>query len=160
MVSGFCRVQEGARILKHSVRKSRRDENSNLKYNGKTVRKKDELHLVDCNVTGSDSGTSDAPKYACWISFVFSFSRKSIGWSDLEASTKATYPSCKVIMMDPMKKPPMMGYWLLRGARVVLGATGAADAPHEQSRSRCLSVHVQDAQQSSFKAVLEQDCAS
>ena len=64
LVSGFCRVQEGARILKHSVRKSRRDENSNLKYNGNTVRKKDELHLVDCNVTGSDSGTSDAPKYA------------------------------------------------------------------------------------------------
>jgi len=53
-----------------------------------------------------------------------------------------------------------MGYWLLRGARVVLGATGAADAPHEQSRSRCLSVHVQGAQQSSFKAVLEQNCAS
>ena len=53
----------------------------------------------------------------------------------------------------------MMGYWLLRGARVVLGATGAADAPHEQSRSCCLSVHVQDAHQS-FEAVLEQDGAS
>jgi hypothetical protein len=64
LFSGFWRVQEGARISKHSVRKSRRDENSNLKYNGNTVRKKDELHLVDCNVAGSDSGTSDAPKYA------------------------------------------------------------------------------------------------
>lgn len=60
---GIFRVQ-GARIAKKDVRESRRDEDGKLKYDGKIVRMKGDAYLVDCNVTGSDEGTSDKPKFA------------------------------------------------------------------------------------------------
>ena len=53
-----------ARVAKKLVRKSRRDENDNLKYDGEVLRRKGDVYLVDCNVTGSDEGTSDKPKFS------------------------------------------------------------------------------------------------
>ena len=60
---GLYRVQ-GARIAQRSVRESSRDEDGNLKYDGDIVRMKGDAYLVDCNVTGSDEGTSDNPKFS------------------------------------------------------------------------------------------------
>jgi hypothetical protein len=60
---GFYRVQ-GARVAKKNVKKSRRDENGNIKYDGEIVRQKGDAYLIDCNVTGSDEGTSDKPKFS------------------------------------------------------------------------------------------------
>ncbi|KAL3910874.1 MAG: hypothetical protein SGARI_001917 [Bacillariaceae sp.] len=54
----------GARVAKKQVRQSRRDENDDLKYDGEIVRKKGDVYFVDCNVTGSDEGTSDKPKFS------------------------------------------------------------------------------------------------
>ena len=60
---GFYRCH-GARIAKKQVRESRRDEDDNLKYDGPVVRNKGDMYMVDCNVTGSDPGTSDQPKFS------------------------------------------------------------------------------------------------
>ena len=45
------------------MRESRRDEEGKLHYDGELVRMKGDAYLVDCNVTGSDEGTSDKPKF-------------------------------------------------------------------------------------------------
>ena len=54
----------GARVAKKQVRKSRRDDDDNLKYDGDVVRSKGDVYWIDCNVTGSDEGTSDKPKFS------------------------------------------------------------------------------------------------
>jgi hypothetical protein len=46
---GFYRVQ-GARVAKKNVKKSRRDKNGNIKYDGEIVRQKGDAYLFDCNV--------------------------------------------------------------------------------------------------------------
>ena len=60
---GLYRVQ-AARIAKRDVRESRRDENDDIKFDGKIVRIKGQPYLVDCNVTGSNEGDSDKPKFS------------------------------------------------------------------------------------------------
>jgi hypothetical protein len=35
-----------------------------VKYNGETLREKGDAYLVDCNVTGSNTGTASDPKFA------------------------------------------------------------------------------------------------
>ena len=42
----------------------RRDENGKMEYDGKVLRQKGDLYLVDCNVTGSKGGTADDLKFA------------------------------------------------------------------------------------------------
>jgi hypothetical protein len=59
---GFYRVQ-GARIAKKRVRQSRRTDDGRLVYDGPMIQENDDVYMVDCNVTGSDSGTSDSPKF-------------------------------------------------------------------------------------------------
>ena len=45
-------------------RKSRRDDDGKLVYDGEVLRRKGDLYKVDCNVTGSSCGTADDPKFA------------------------------------------------------------------------------------------------
>jgi hypothetical protein len=58
----FTRCQS-YKVSGKTVRESRRDENGNLKFDGPIKRAKDDLYLVDCAVTGSNSGTADNPKF-------------------------------------------------------------------------------------------------
>jgi hypothetical protein len=60
---GFYRVQ-GARIAKRTVKKSRKTEDGCTKYDGVAIREMGDAYLIDCNVTGSNEGTSDAPKFS------------------------------------------------------------------------------------------------
>ena len=60
---GIYRVQ-GARIVKKTVRKSCRDGEGKIKYNGEIVHEKDYTYMVYCTATGSYAGTSDAPKFS------------------------------------------------------------------------------------------------
>ena len=55
---------EAARIAKKRQRESRKDDEGRTCYNGPVIGEKGEAYMVDCNVTGSDEGTSDTPKYA------------------------------------------------------------------------------------------------
>ena len=57
------RVQ-GARIAKKRVRAGRKTQDGQQVYDGDIVREKGDVYMVDCNVTGSDVGTSDKPKFA------------------------------------------------------------------------------------------------
>jgi hypothetical protein len=69
---GFFRCQ-AARIAKKQVRESRRMETGELRYDGPVKRHKGDAFMVDANVTGSDAGTSDKPKFALkplWKDFV------------------------------------------------------------------------------------------
>ena len=45
-------------------RKSKRDDDGKLVYDGEVLRRKGDLYKVDCNVTGSSCGTADDPKFA------------------------------------------------------------------------------------------------
>jgi hypothetical protein len=60
---GLFRCQ-GARIAKKLQRERVVDENGNYRYSGPVIRRKGDTYLVDCNVTGSDEGTSDKPKFS------------------------------------------------------------------------------------------------
>jgi hypothetical protein len=57
------RVQ-GARIAKKRVRAGRKTQDGQQVYDGEVVREKGDVYMVDCNVTGSDAGTSDKPKFS------------------------------------------------------------------------------------------------
>jgi hypothetical protein len=60
---GLYRVQ-AARVAQRDVRQSQRNEDGNLRYNGDIIRMKGDAYLIDCNVTGSDEGTSTNPKFS------------------------------------------------------------------------------------------------
>jgi hypothetical protein len=59
---GLYRVQ-AARVAQRDVWESRLDKNGNCRYNGDIVRMKGDAYLIDCNVTGSNEGTSKNPKF-------------------------------------------------------------------------------------------------
>ena len=59
---GLFRSSAG-KVAHRQVRESRRDEQGNLHYDGKVLREKGDVYMVDCNVTGSDSGTASQPKF-------------------------------------------------------------------------------------------------
>ena len=56
---GIYRVQ-GAWIAKKNVRKSWRDGEGCIKYDGKIMCEKGDTYMVDCTVTVADAGTLDA----------------------------------------------------------------------------------------------------
>ena len=60
---GLYRVQ-AARVSQRDVRQSRRNEEGNLPYDGDIIRMKGDAYLIDCNVTGSNEGTSTNPKFS------------------------------------------------------------------------------------------------
>jgi hypothetical protein len=60
---GIYRAQK-AKIAAKVQRAATRDRNGNVKYNGDTIRKKGDPYMVDCNVTGSSTGTASDPKFA------------------------------------------------------------------------------------------------
>ena len=60
---GLFRCQ-AAKIAKKQVRESRRTEDGRIVYDGDIIREKGEVFWVDTNVTGSDEGTSDNPKFS------------------------------------------------------------------------------------------------
>jgi hypothetical protein len=55
---------QAARVAQRDVRESRHDENGNLQYDGNVIWMKGKAYLVNCNVTGSDEGTSTKPKFS------------------------------------------------------------------------------------------------
>jgi hypothetical protein len=57
------RVQ-GARLAKKRVREGRKTPGGQQVYDGIVLREKGDVYMVDCNVTGSDAGTSDKPKFS------------------------------------------------------------------------------------------------
>ena len=59
----LVRIQ-AAKIAKKTQRKGVRDENGALHYTGEVIRRKGDVYMADVNVTGSDSGTSDNPKFS------------------------------------------------------------------------------------------------
>ena len=60
---------QAARVAQHDVRESQIDENGNRRYDGSIVRIKGDAYLVVCNVTGSDEGTSNNPKFSLMALF-------------------------------------------------------------------------------------------
>jgi hypothetical protein len=67
------RVQ-GARIAKKCVRAGRKSQLGQQVYDGKVIREKGDVYIIDCNVTGSDAGMSDKPKFSLKDFFEHSFS--------------------------------------------------------------------------------------
>ncbi len=51
-------------LAKKQVRQSRRTTDGKLKYDGPIIRNAGDAYMIDCNVTGTDEGTSDQPKFA------------------------------------------------------------------------------------------------
>jgi Transposase len=60
---GIYRAQK-AKIAARIQRAATRDGSGKVKYNGETLREKGDAYLVDCNVTGSNTGTASDPKFA------------------------------------------------------------------------------------------------
>ena len=70
---GLIRVQ-AARIAKKTVKESTRDKKGDLRYDGEVKRRKGDVYMCDTTVTGSDSGTSERPKFsllACFMETIF-----------------------------------------------------------------------------------------
>ena len=63
MKLGMFRCQS-ARIAKRQVGEARFLEDGSRKYDGKILREKGDVYLIDCNVTGSTEGSSDEPKFS------------------------------------------------------------------------------------------------
>ena len=59
---GLFRAQ-AHKIARQMVREAVRQADGRIKYCGPVVRKKDDLYLVDCAVTGCSHGTLDNPKF-------------------------------------------------------------------------------------------------
>jgi len=59
---GFYRAQS-YKVAKKQVRAAVRQPEGNVTYSGEVLRRKGDLYLVDCAVTGSDPGTADKPKF-------------------------------------------------------------------------------------------------
>ena len=62
MLFYMLRVQ-GACIAKKQVKESRVTDVGQRKYDSTIIHEKGDIYMVDCNVTGSDAGTSDKPKF-------------------------------------------------------------------------------------------------
>lgn len=60
---GFFRAQS-YKVAEKMVRESVRQADGRMRQTGPIKRKRDDLYLVDCAVTGSNEGTSDSPKFA------------------------------------------------------------------------------------------------
>lgn len=60
---GFHRAM-CARVALKDQRKSTRDVNGDLHYDGPLIREKGDVYFVDANVTGSNCGTATKPKFA------------------------------------------------------------------------------------------------
>ena len=54
---------QGACITKKQVKENWMMDAGQQKYDGTIICKKGDIYMVDCNVTGSDAGTSDKPKF-------------------------------------------------------------------------------------------------
>ncbi|HIE71882.1 MAG TPA: hypothetical protein EYP98_17815, partial [Planctomycetes bacterium] len=50
-------------------RASRKTDTGAVKYDGPVVRQKDDIYFTDCTITGTDTGTSDKPKFALFSLF-------------------------------------------------------------------------------------------
>ena len=51
-------------VVKRMVRRSERQPDGSFRATGEPLRQKDDLYLVDCDVTGSDEETPDDPKFS------------------------------------------------------------------------------------------------
>ena len=59
---GFYRAQSN-KVAKKLVRAAVRQPDGSVQYSGEVLRRKGDLYMVDCAVTGSDPGTADSPKF-------------------------------------------------------------------------------------------------
>lgn len=64
----LIRVQ-AAKVAKKRVSECTVDQNGNRRYNGKTIRNKGDCYMVETNVTGSNCGTSENPKFSLLLCF-------------------------------------------------------------------------------------------
>jgi hypothetical protein len=55
---------QGARIAKKLVRAGWKTQEGQQVFDGEVIREKGDVYMTDCNVTGSDAGTSDKPKFS------------------------------------------------------------------------------------------------
>ena len=58
---GIYHVQ-GAQVANKTARKSRRDGEGRIKYDGEIISEKVYVYMVDCTMTGENAGTLDTPK--------------------------------------------------------------------------------------------------
>ena len=65
---GLYQVQ-AARVAQRDIQESRLDENGNCRYDGDIVWMIGNAYLIDCNVSGSDEGTSNNPKVSLFALF-------------------------------------------------------------------------------------------
>jgi hypothetical protein len=113
---GLYRVQ-AARVSQRDVRESRLDENGSRRYDGEIVRMKGDAYLIDCNVTGSDEGTSNNPKFSLLALFrdqVFPKIAELVGPSGAYTGYLPVFQLCQR---------------LLRVEGMEMGAASATDAP-------------------------------
>jgi hypothetical protein len=128
---GFYRVQ-GARIAKRTVKKSRKTEDGCTKYDGVAIREMGDADLIDCNVTGSNEGTSDAPKFSLLILFRDRVFPKVLELVSNGGQCNGYFP----VFQGDNAGPHIDGtyhdfvndYCESKGCCVAVGASGAADA--------------------------------
>ena len=71
---------QAARVAQRDVRESRLDENGSRGCDGDVFRMRGDAYLVDCNVTGSDEGTSNNPKFSLLALFRDQVFPKIVEW--------------------------------------------------------------------------------
>ena len=59
----FSRCQSH-KVSGRMQKKARMTDDGKLVYDGEVLRRKEDLYLIDCNVTGPSCGTADDPKFA------------------------------------------------------------------------------------------------
>jgi hypothetical protein len=106
---GLYRVQ-AARVAQRDVCESRIDENGRCSYDGSIVRIKGNAYLVDCNVTGSDEGTSNNPKLTLMALFCDQVFPRLQSWCCPAALIVATCLPSKVtiqvlMLLEPSTTP-------------------------------------------------------
>ena len=107
---GLFRAQ-AHKIARQMVREAVRQADGRIKYCGPVVRKKDDLYLVDCAVTGCSHGTLDNPKFPLKALFENKIFRMLRLWSDLAESLKAMSLFSRATMLGPMPRLNLWNMW-------------------------------------------------
>jgi len=105
-------------------------------------------YLVDCNVTGSDGGSSDKPCFSLMVLFCDQVFPKIAELTGPDGNYEG-YPSAYSRWQCWFPQQCFICKlcdWVLHNKRVEVGASGCTDAPHEQSGLGGLSHDVEMAQ--------------
>ena len=129
---GLYRVQ-AARVAQRDAQESRLDENGSRRCHGDIFRMRGDAYLVDCNVTGSDEGTSNNPKFSLLALF-----RDQVFPKIVELVAPGGVYDCFLpILQGDNAGPHVDGtfHTFVKGfceKRMEVGAAGTANAPHQQ----------------------------